>query len=56
MIENLDFEKARRMAALTLRFKDDKTWEDRFIFQSNYKKAEWFFSNAQNLLNQFKSN
>ncbi|MGE5846413.1 MAG: tetratricopeptide repeat protein [Ignavibacteria bacterium] len=56
MIENLDFEKARRMAALTLRFKDDRTWEDRFIFQSNYKKAEWFFSNAQNLLNQFKSN
>ncbi|HVO72931.1 MAG TPA: hypothetical protein VMT35_02845 [Ignavibacteriaceae bacterium] len=56
MLENLDFEKARRMAALTQRFKDDRIWEDRFIFQSHYKKTEWFYSNGAALLGKFKSN
>lgn len=52
MMENLDFEKARKMAALTLRFKEDITWTDLYLFQSNYKKAEWLFANGNKLLNQ----
>jgi hypothetical protein len=52
MIENLDFENARKMAALTLRFKEDRVWTDTYLFQSHYKKTEWFFVNGNNLLHQ----
>jgi len=52
MIENLDFEKARKMSALTLRFKEDQAWTDRYLFHSHYNKTEWFFANGNNLLNQ----
>lgn len=52
MLKNLDFINARKLAALSLRFKDDHLLKD---FQNeNYHKAEWFFFNAEKVLNEMK--
>jgi len=46
MAENLDFNRARKMAALSLRFKDYKY----HLFEENYKKMNWFYHNSKRIL------
>lgn len=54
MLENLDFQNARKMAALSLRYEADKNFN--YILQNNYNKMNWFYYNAQKILNHLKIN
>ncbi len=48
MTENLDFSKARRMAALSLRYKDD--YNLYAVLNDNYKKINWLYLNSEKVL------
>src|SRR5690606_25641089 len=41
MAEKMDYNRARKMAALSLRYKDYKS----HLFEENYKKLNWFYHN-----------
>jgi len=49
MLIHLDFERARKIAALALRVKTDKNFDS--ILKSNYEKINWFYLNYKNVLN-----
>lgn len=53
MIMNFDFRNARKMAALARRFKDEEHLN--VLFKENFEKAEWFYYNADEFLEQFIS-
>ena len=48
MLENLDFVNARKMAALSLRYKTDKNFN--VVLEDNFDKANWFYFNASKYL------
>jgi len=48
MCENLDFNRARKMAALSLRLKDDYSLN--LLLKENYKKLNWFYHNSEMVL------
>jgi hypothetical protein len=50
MLENLDFIKARRMAALAMRYAEDENYNK--VFLDNFIKMNWMFNNADSLLNK----
>jgi hypothetical protein len=52
MLEKLDFEKARRMAALAARFKEDSGLN--YLNSENMKKMSWFRYNASRILDSIK--
>jgi Tetratricopeptide repeat len=51
MIRNLDFERAKRMASLSQRYKKDKNFNA--ILELNYDMTNWMVSNSEKLINQF---
>ncbi len=53
VLEKLDFDKARKLAALSTRFKKDKNFDE--VIQSNYEKMLWCFNNAGNVTAKFKT-
>jgi hypothetical protein len=52
MLENLDFSRARKMAALALRYNSDKNFN--YIIESNFKKTDWFYYHGNEILEQLK--
>ncbi len=52
MMKNFDFLLARKMAGLSMRYRDDASYLN--ILEENYKKTEWFFTNADSLLTDMK--
>ncbi len=54
MLENLDYIKARKMAALSLRFSGDISFTK--LQNENYKKCSWMYFNAEKFLSEFKFN
>jgi len=52
MAENLDFNRARRMAALSLRFKD---YNYNKLFNENYRKMNWFYHNYKKISEQMEA-
>jgi hypothetical protein len=54
MLNHLDFERARKIAALALRFKADKNFN--YIFEANYDKVNWFYVNSKDVLEDIKFN
>lgn len=52
MIENLNFTRARRMAALTLRYTKDENLN--LLFNDNFKKMNWLYTNS-NLINSISN-
>ncbi len=52
MIDNLDFNRGRKMAALAMRYK--KNWNFSTLSRDNYKKAEWFYTNGDSILNKIE--
>ncbi len=52
LLVHLDFKRARKIAALAERFDSDKNF--RIILDSNYKKADWFYKNYSDILNNLK--
>jgi tetratricopeptide (TPR) repeat protein len=53
MLEKLDFTRARRMAALTLRYTADKNLN--LLFNDNFKKINWFYTNSNLVLNNISN-
>ncbi|MCJ7553479.1 MAG: hypothetical protein MUO34_06305, partial [Ignavibacteriaceae bacterium] len=51
MLINFDFRNARKMAALAKRFRELEHFN--LLFQENFEKAEWFYYNADEFLQQF---
>ncbi len=49
MLKNNDIDNAKKLAALSLRFKDDNLINQ--MQYENFKKAVWFDDNAENILN-----
>jgi hypothetical protein len=52
MLKNFDFVNARKMAGLSLRFKDEKSILE--LKNENFHKAEWFHKNAERILAEMK--
>ena len=52
MLENLDFQNARKMAALSLRYTSDKNFN--YILQANFDLTDWFYNNGESTLKQFQ--
>lgn len=52
MLENLDFINARKMAALALRYKEDKNFSD--LLQMNQIKIIWLQNNYESLLSEIE--
>ncbi len=48
MLQNLDFARARKTAALALRYKGDFNYNE--IIKANYLKADWFYKNQGDVL------
>jgi len=51
MTAHLDFNRARKMAALCLRYNQDEYFSK--VLQANFDKTEWFYYNAEKNLNSF---
>jgi hypothetical protein len=49
MLVHLDFERARKIAALAMRVETDKNFNT--ILKSNYEKINWFYLNSKSVLN-----
>jgi hypothetical protein len=49
MLVHLDFERARKIAALAMRIKTSKNFDE--ILRSNYEKINWFYLNNKSVLN-----
>ncbi|MCU0332446.1 MAG: hypothetical protein MUC75_03630, partial [Ignavibacteriaceae bacterium] len=50
MLNNLDYVNARKMAGLALRYKGNANLLK--LTEEHYKKTEWFFRNAENILTE----
>ena len=48
MADNLDFERARKTAALSMAFKSDDNFNE--VLNSNLQKCEWFYYNSERIL------
>jgi hypothetical protein len=48
MLKNFDYINARKMAGFSLRYKGDANLLK--LTEEHYKKTEWFFRNAENIL------
>ena len=53
MLEKLDFKRARRMAALALRYNPDNNLN--LLFKDNFKKINWFYQNPDSVLNRISN-
>ncbi|MFO7445275.1 MAG: hypothetical protein R6W90_02865 [Ignavibacteriaceae bacterium] len=53
-LENLEFEIARRMAALSIRYNAEENFN--FILNENFNKTKWFRDNSKKLLDEMKFN
>ncbi len=51
MLENNDYINARKYSALSLRYKNNNIFY--FAMQQQYKKSDWFFKNADQVINSF---
>jgi hypothetical protein len=49
MLEHLDIERARKIAALSMRAKTNKNFDS--MLKSNYEKINWFYLNYKSVLN-----
>jgi hypothetical protein len=54
LLSHLDFTRARKMAALALRYSDNKNWN--FILKGNFDKTGWFYENGKDILSSLKIN
>jgi hypothetical protein len=52
MCEKLDFDKARKMAALSLRYSDDPSFNS--VLQSNFARMNWLYKNSGEALSKMK--
>jgi hypothetical protein len=52
MLLNYDFENARKMSALSLRYNSDENFN--IIKQQHFEKVDWFYRNADKLINTFE--
>ncbi len=52
MMKNFDFLLARKMAGLSMRYREEADFLN--ILEENYKKAEWFYTNSDSLLAKMK--
>ncbi len=52
LLSHLDFTRARKMAALSMRYDIDKNFN--FILQENFNKAEWLYENGNRILSSIK--
>lgn len=52
MLENMDFDKARKLASLSLRYKKDENYYE--ILQANYEKILWCVNNEERITSNFK--
>lgn len=52
MLENFDYTGSRKMASLSIRYKEQNPFIN--TFQQNYDKANWFYYNADKVLQTFK--
>jgi len=52
MMENFDFLLARKMAGLSMRYRDDADYLN--ILMENYEKTEWLYANSDSLLADMK--
>jgi hypothetical protein len=50
--EKGNYTNSRKMAALSLRFKNNNPFQ--LAFQDNYDKASWLFYNADKILSTFR--
>ena len=50
MLENLDFDRARKTAALAMRYKSENNLN--LIFKDNFKRINWMYQNSDSLLNK----
>ena len=50
MLENLDYDRARKMAALAMRYKSENNLN--LIFKDNFKRINWIYQNSDSLLNK----
>ena len=53
MCEKMDFDRARKMAALSLRYTGDISFNS--VLQSNFEKMDWFYKNKEMISNFFVS-
>jgi len=52
MLENFDYTGSRKMASLSIRYKEQNPFIN--TFQQNYEKANWFYYNGDKVLQTFK--
>lgn len=52
MMDNLDFTNARKIAELSLNYNSDENFNE--ILQTNFEKANWFYYNADGILDNIK--
>jgi len=52
MMDNLDFNNARKIAELSMNFKADENFNE--ILRANFEKANWFYYNADKILDNIK--
>jgi len=52
MLLNYDFENARKMSGLSMRYNSDKNFN--IIKQQHFEKVDWFYRNADKLLKSFE--
>ncbi len=52
MMKNFDFILARKMAGLSMRYREDAHFLN--ILEENYNKAEWFYTNSDSMLAKMK--
>jgi len=50
MLENLDFDRARKMAALAMRYKLENNLN--LVFKDNFKRITWIYQNSDSLLSK----
>ena len=54
LLSHLDYTRARKMAALSMRYSDNKNWN--YILKDNFDKTGWFYENSQKILSSQKIN
>ncbi len=52
LLSHLDFTRARKMAALSMRYDNDKNFN--FILKENFNKADWLYENGNRILSLIK--
>lgn len=52
MMDNLDFSHANKIAKLSMNYNSDKNFNE--ILQANFEKANWFYYNADRILDNIK--